>query len=91
MGEFGVLRQKAETREDAVRTLVNWQRDSCRSGFGGWLLWTWDAASEQPEWWNALDAHGAIADALSPALRPDPCSIGGPGAGVSRGDHPAPS
>ena len=60
-----------------VRTLVSWQTDSCRSGFDGWLLWTWDAASEQPEWWNALDAGGAIADALSPALRPDPCSIGG--------------
>ncbi len=56
---------------------MSWQTDSCRSGFDGWLLWTWDAASEQPEWWNALDAGGAIADALSPALRPDPCSIGG--------------
>ncbi len=90
MGEFGVWRQKAPTRADAVRTLVNWQTNSCRFGFGGWLFWTWDSASEQPEWWNALDADGAIADALSPALRPDPCVMGSPGADVSQGDHPTP-
>lgn len=75
LGEFGVERGSAATLDDAVRTAVAWQMDSCRFGFDGWLSWTWDS-TEQPEFWNAVEADGAIADALSPAVRPNPCKKG---------------
>lgn len=76
LGEFGAGRDYYPTAEDAVRALVEWQIESCRYGFDGWLAWTWDS-TEQPEFWNALDAGGAIERALSPALRRDPCAVGG--------------
>ena len=76
LGEFGAARAYYPNAEDAVRALVEWQIESCGYGFDGWLAWTWDSA-EQPEFWNALDADGAIEKALSPALRPDPCALGG--------------
>jgi hypothetical protein len=76
LGEFGVERPGNPSNDDAVRTVVTWQMDSCRFGFDGWLTWTWDS-TEQPDFWNAVENGGAIADALSPALRPDPCSLGG--------------
>lgn len=74
MGEFGSERQAHATADDAVRALVEWQVESCRYGFDGWLVWTWDSL-EQPAFWNALDADGALAHALSPLVRPDPCSV----------------
>lgn len=74
MGEFGSEHQAHATADDAVRALVEWQVESCRHGFDGWLLWTWDSL-EQPEFWNALDADGLIGEALSPLVRPDPCSV----------------
>jgi len=76
LGEFGVERPSNPSNDDAVRTVVGWQMDSCRFGFDGWLTWTWDS-TEQPDFWNAVESGGAIADALSPALRPDPCTLGG--------------
>jgi hypothetical protein len=75
LGEFGVERRSSPTIDDAVRAVVAWQMDSCRFGFDGWLSWTWDS-TEQPEFWNAVESGGSIAGALSPALRPDPCSLG---------------
>jgi len=75
LGEFGAERNANATVEDAVRSLVEWQVESCEYGFDGWATWTWDSV-EQPSFWNALDGNGAIAEALSPAARPDPCSIG---------------
>jgi hypothetical protein len=75
LGEFGVERRSNPSNDDAVRTVVTWQMDSCQYGFDGWLTWTWDS-TEQPEFWNAVENDGAIADALSPALRRDPCSLG---------------
>ncbi len=75
MGEFGAEHRAYGTIDDAVRTLLQWQIESCSYGFDGWLIWTWDAL-EQPEFWNALDKNGAIEHAFAPAVRPDPCSIG---------------
>lgn len=75
MGEFGAEHVAYSTADDAVRALVQWQMESCTHGFDGWLLWTWDTL-EQPEFWNALDADGAIERALAPSLRPDPCTLG---------------
>jgi hypothetical protein len=48
---------------------------SCPLGYDGWLMWTWDTL-EQPEFWTAIHEEGAIAAALSPIVRPDPCSVG---------------
>lgn len=75
LGEFGAEHRAYGTIDDAVRTLVRWQTESCSYGFDGWLMWTWDAL-EQPEFWNALDKGGAIEHALAPAVRPNPCTIG---------------
>jgi hypothetical protein len=75
MGEFGAEHRAYGTIDDAVRTLVQWQIESCSYGFDGWLVWTWDAL-EQPEFWNALDKNGAIEHAFAPAGRPNPCAIG---------------
>jgi hypothetical protein len=75
LGEFGAERNAYATVDDAVRALVEWQVESCDHGFTGWLVWTWDSV-EQPEFWNAVDGDRAIADALSPVRRPDPCSVG---------------
>jgi hypothetical protein len=75
LGEFGAEHRAYGTIDDAVRTLVQWQIESCSYGFDGWLVWTWDAL-EQPEFWNALDKNGAIEHAFAPAVRPNPCAIG---------------
>ncbi len=75
LGEFGAEHGAFPTADDAVRALVAWQVESCAAGFDGWLVWTWDSL-EQPEFWNAVEADGAIERALSPTVRPDPCVIG---------------
>ena len=75
MGEFGAEHGAFATAEDAVRALVDWQIEGCTYGFDGWLVWTWDTL-EQPEFWNALDADGAMEHALAPTVRPDPCTLG---------------
>ena len=75
LGEFGAFRAAYPTVADATRVLVEWQIESCSYGFDGWLQWTWDTL-EQPEFWNATDEGGVLASALSPATRPDPCTVG---------------
>ena len=75
LGEFGAEHSAYPSSEQAVGVLVGWQVESCEYGFDGWLVWTWDSA-EQPEIWSAIDNDGAIAQALSPLTRPDPCSAG---------------
>jgi hypothetical protein len=81
LGEFGAEHGAHPTIDDAVRSLVEWQVESCTHGFDGWLVWTWDTV-EQPEFWNALDGDSAIERALAPATRPDPCAIGDIGLSV---------
>jgi hypothetical protein len=73
IGEFGAFKFAYPSPAAAVPALLAWQRDSCRYGVDGWLLWTWDSDPEQPELWSALSQGGVIEQALSPKSRPDPC------------------
>lgn len=75
LGEFGAFRFAFPTISQAAEGLLDWQIESCKYGFDGWLLWTWDS-DEQTELWNGLSADGSIRDALAPARRPDPCTTG---------------
>src|SRR5919202_842193 len=77
MGEFGAFKWSYKTTGEATPALQQWQADSCRYGFDGWLFWTWDSPSPQPdggELWNSLDGGAALEHALAPTFRPDPCA-----------------
>jgi F5/8 type C domain-containing protein len=74
MGAMGASKSAFPAVDEAPFGLQSWQRDSCRYGIDGWLLWTWDTA-EQPELWNSLSAGGTIDRALAPGGRPDPCFL----------------
>jgi hypothetical protein len=80
LGEFGASRRGYPTAAMAAQDLVNWQVSSCRYGFDGWLLWTWDN-EEQAELWNGMSGNGEISAALAPMNRPDPCSPAEPTSG----------
>lgn len=75
MGEFGSFRSSHWSSALAAQTLQNWQVESCKHGFDGWLLWTWDT-DEQPELWSGLTDGEIINQALSTKNRPDPCTPG---------------
>jgi len=75
MGEFGAFKSAYVSVSAAAQALQAWQVQSCPYGFDGWLIWTWNT-DEQPELWNAQSQGGAIAEALAPARRPDPCQAG---------------
>ncbi len=70
MGEFGAKSHLFDTAADAAQFLQNWQIESCRYGYDGWLLWTWDS---EDFLWNALSENGEIEQALAPLNHPDPC------------------
>jgi hypothetical protein len=72
MGEFGAFRQNYASAAQGAQALVRWQVESCPYGFDGWLVWHWDTA-EDTALWNAQDGDAAIARALAPTQRPDPC------------------
>jgi len=76
MGEMGGFRNLFPSAAEAARALVSWEAASCAYGFDGWLVWTWDSVDYR-ETWNMTDADGAIAEALAPVNRPDPCSDAG--------------
>lgn len=73
MGEFGGEVVRFPSIFSASQTFVDWQVESCKYGFDGWIFWTWDL-NEQPDFFNALMKDGAINGVLAPALRPDPCT-----------------
>lgn len=73
IGELGAFKSAFPALDEAPFALQSWQRDSCRFGVDGWLVWTWDT-DEQPELWNSLSGGAAIEQALAPVERPDPCS-----------------
>ena len=73
MGEFGGEVSRFSSIQDAAHIFVDWQVESCKLGFDGWIFWTWDL-DEQSDFFNALMQDGAINGALAPVLRPDPCS-----------------
>lgn len=72
MGEFGANIQEFSSIFSAAQVLLDWQVESCRYGFDGWVFWTWDL-DEQPDFFNAMMQEGAINGVLAPVLRPDPC------------------
>jgi hypothetical protein len=73
MGEYGAFRSNYASPTRAAAALVRWQVDSCVYGFDGWLVWHWDT-EEDSAVWNALSGDEAIARALAPVVRPDPCA-----------------
>jgi F5/8 type C domain/Cellulase (glycosyl hydrolase family 5) len=75
MGEFGGEVSRFPSVDAAAQKFVNWQVESCKYGFDGWLFWTWDDV-EEPGFFNALADNGKIEKALAPSTRPDPCSAG---------------
>ncbi len=72
MGEFGGQISRFASIEDAAYSFRDWQVESCKYGFDGWIFWTWDL-DEQPDFFNALMQDGAINGVLAPVARPDPC------------------
>jgi len=72
MGEFGASLSNYTTSALAARALHDWQVDSCKYGFDGWLSWTWDTI-EQPEFHNELSGKEEIHQVLAAIHRPDPC------------------
>lgn len=73
MGEFGGEVKRFPSIQAAARKFIDWQVESCKYGFDGWIFWTWDL-DEQPDFFNALMNGGAINGVLAPIIRPDPCS-----------------
>lgn len=74
MGEFGELKARSPTIEQAAATLRDWQSLSCTYGIKGWLMWTWDTAEQDSGiWWTGQSAAGEIAHALAPVLQPAVC------------------
>jgi hypothetical protein len=71
MGEFGAFKIGYPTATAAAPGMVGWQVESCPLGFDGW--WTWSWGWDDPDIFNATDDNGAIAKALAPSNRPDPC------------------
>lgn len=74
MGEFGAFRHLFPSPDAAAAVLRSWQIESCSYGFDGWLLWHWDT-DEDEALWNGLNDDGAIARALAPSERNDPCRL----------------
>lgn len=75
MGEFGGEVTRFASIDAAAQRFVDWQVESCKYGFDGWLFWTWDL-TEQPDFFNALMDNGRIEKALAPITRADACSAG---------------
>jgi hypothetical protein len=78
MGEFGEYMSQAHTPAAAAAELAAWQERSCDIDgfrFSGWLVWTWDTTpSEQSGLFNMVDGDDAIASALAPRIRSNPCT-----------------
>ena len=72
MGELGAFKIGYPTAATGGDGLVGWQVSSCPLGFDGWLTWSW--GWDDPDIFNATDDGGAIAKALAPLIRPDPCT-----------------
>jgi hypothetical protein len=70
MGEFGADRHIFTDVIAAATRLQTWQAQSCAFGFDGWLMWTWGGAEMPDDYWEAVEADGAIRGALSPRLTP---------------------
>jgi hypothetical protein len=75
LGEFGAFKDAYRTPDEAAAAMARWQAESCALGFAGWLLWFWGAATDDEV--ITADVHQrAVAAAVSPLTRPDPCDAG---------------
>jgi hypothetical protein len=72
LGEFGSIVPAHPDGPAAGVDLVGTQAASCPFGFDGWLNWVW--GSLDPSIIKATDDGFAIANALAPTSRPDPCA-----------------
>lgn len=75
LGEFGAFESAYITPPEGAAAMARWQSESCRYGFDGWLLWFW-GADKDDEVIPVEVGDAAIARAISPAVRPDPCDVG---------------
>jgi hypothetical protein len=78
MGEFGAYKQtyvpgSYPTAAAAVAPLKAHLEESCRYGFQGWSLWTWDT-EEQPQLWNGSSEGGVLSQSLAPVAY-NPCGV----------------
>ena len=72
LGEYGAFESAYRDPAEAAAAMARWQAESCELGFGGWLLWFWGA--DQDDEVVTANAHdAAVAQAVSPLVRPDPC------------------
>lgn len=93
MAETGAPTAAYSTLYAAAEALQTWQAQSCPAGFDGWLLWTWDSTGQpqgEPAAWSGAAGGGLLQRALSPTMRPNPCSspniaLGKPTAASSSG------
>jgi preprotein translocase subunit Sec61beta len=75
--EFGILESNYPVESTAASVAQDWQVQSCAYGIKGWAFWTWDTSNaEQVDgpFWPADLGASLISNALSPAVRPDPCT-----------------
>lgn len=72
MGETGTSTSTWSSALPAARKLINWQAESCKYGFDGWLVWIYGAWNID-EFWGGLDEDEAINRLMSPHIHPDPC------------------
>lgn len=72
LGEFGAFEDAYPDSDEAAAAMARWQAESCDVGFGGWLLWFW--GSDRDDEVVTAEAHdAAVARAVAPSVRPDPC------------------
>jgi hypothetical protein len=76
LGEYGSFRHTAADVEAAAAAITEWQAESCRLGFDGWLYWTYLAAepSVGDATWALVDEDGYLLRLLAPDTHPDPCA-----------------
>ncbi len=75
LGEFGAFESAYPDHAEAAAAVARWQAESCDFGLGGWLVWFWGALKDD-EVVTADAGDAAVARALSPRVRPDPCDEG---------------
>jgi hypothetical protein len=75
LGEFGAFEDAYGDADTGAAAMARWQTASCDFGFRGWLLWFWGAEKDD-EVIPVETGDAAIARAISPQTRPDPCDAG---------------